>query len=141
LNIRLFKKKYTIRRYDPQTIINGYAFASYTDFIVRLNVQPLTPDDLLALPEGERTVKRVKSYGPDQLQSADEFTGTPGDRLFYFGHWYQCMSSDFWHNTPLGHFQSDFVVLPQKEQEAPPAPIQPPNLPPDMPDPPGVVDP
>ena len=120
MNINLFKKKYTIRHYDPQTIEKGYASAPYTDSTIMLNVQPLSPNDLLALPEGQRTEKRVKSYGPDQLTSAEELTGIPGDRLFYNGWWYVCTSSVMWDHTPLSHYQSDFVILPQKEQDNPP---------------------
>lgn len=122
VNIRLFKKPYTIRRHTEQTIVNGYASAPYSDFITRLNVQPLTPDELAALPEGDRTVMRKKSYGPDKLISADEFEGVPGDRLFYNGHWYECKSSVMWDHTILSHYRSDFVVLPQCDQMPPPEP-------------------
>ena len=54
----------------------------------QLNVQPLSTDELRVLSEGERTVKRIKSYGSDQMASADASTQTPGDRLFYHGQWY-----------------------------------------------------
>ena len=77
-----------------------------------LNVQPLTPDDLKALPEGERTIKRLKAFGKCKLASADEFSGTPGDRLYYEGLWYECTSSNSWDGTPLAHYESRFVLLP-----------------------------
>ena len=120
MSIGLFKRPYPIRKYMPQKIVRGYASAEFTDSIARLNVQPLTPDELMALPEGSRTVKRVKTFGSDKLSSADEFTGEPGDRLFYCGYWYECKSSVMWDHTMLRHYRSDFVILPQKEQTEPP---------------------
>jgi hypothetical protein len=117
----LFKKPYTVRVYTaPQTITRGYASAPYSDKTMRLDVQPLTPDELLALPDGDRTEKRVKSFGPDKLTSADEFEGIPGVRLFYNGQWYECKSSVMRDHTILSHYRSDFVILPQREQMPPP---------------------
>jgi hypothetical protein len=87
---------------------------------MKLDVQPLTPNELMALTEGERTVKRLKTFGTSQLVSADEFTGTPGDLLFYRGYWYECKSSVFWDQTILTHYRSDFVILPPADQETPP---------------------
>ena len=120
LYIGLFKKLYTVRHYAKQTIVDGYAVASYTDTSKQLNVQPLTLDELMALPEGDRTVKRVKTFGPDRLTSSDAFEGIPGDRLFYCGYWYECKSSVMWDHTLLSHYRSDFVILPQRDQMEPP---------------------
>ena len=122
LNIGLFKKKYTVRQYQPQENTNGYYAAPYSDTTMLLNVQPLTPDEQKALPEGDRTVKRLKSFGKTQLKSADEFGSTPGDRLFYGGLWYECVSSNMWDHTPLSHYESKFVVIPPAEQDEPPEP-------------------
>ena len=122
--IGLFKRQYTMRVYKEQTVSGGHASAPFKDIVVRLNVQPLTPDELMALPEGERTVKRVKTFGPEMLASADEYTGTPGVRLFYRGYWYECKSSVLWDHTLLSHYRSDFVILPQREQEPPPEEVQ-----------------
>jgi len=120
MSIMLFKKPYTVRKHEAQTIIDGYPSASYADVTVLLNVQPFTPDEMQAVPEGDRTVKRVKSYGPFRLISADEYGGIPGDRLFYRGLWYECKSSVQWDHTILRHFRSDFVALPANKQPAPP---------------------
>ena len=132
LSIGLFKKKYTVRQYGQQQNVDGYYSAPYSDTVMLLNVQPLTPDELKALPEGEKTVKRLKSYGKAKMQSADEFVGIPGDRLFYQGLWYECVSSNMWDHTPLAHYESKYVLLPPTEQEEPP-------LPPVLPEPPSEV--
>ena len=120
LFIKLFKKPYIVRHYGAQTVEKGYASAPYTDAVMRLDVQPLTPDELMAVPEGDRTIKRVKTFGSGRLTSADEFNGITGDRLFYRDFWYECKSSVFWDHTILTHYRSEFVILPQREQEAPP---------------------
>ena len=120
LYIGLFKKSYTVRRHEAQTIIRGHTASPFRDVILQLNVQPLAPDELMALPEGERTVKRLKSFGPDRLASSDEAEGIPGDRLFYKGRWYECMSSVEWDHTMLGHYRSEFTILPQRAQMPPP---------------------
>ena len=101
-------------------MVNGYPSAPYTDGTALLNVQPLSSNDLQALPEGERTVKRVKAYGSERLASADEYLGIPGDRLYYHGLWYECKSSVMWDHTLLSHYESEFVLLPESEQEDPP---------------------
>lgn len=118
--IGLFKREYTLRRYGEQKIVGGYAAAPYTDTTAILNVQPLSSDDLQALPEGERSVKRVKSFGSEKITAANEYSNVSGDRLFYHGFWYECKSSVYWDHTFLRHYQSEFVILPPGEQEEPP---------------------
>ena len=118
--IGLFKRPYVVRHYGEQSLVDGYASAPHTDAVTRLDVQPLTPDELMALPEGDRTVKRVKTFGPDRLTSADDYDDIPADRLFYQGLWYECTSSVMWDHTLLSHYRSDFVILPQRDQMEPP---------------------
>jgi len=125
MGIGLFKKPYTLRKHGPQININGHMAASYTDTIVRLNVQPQAPHEYVGAPEGETTVKRLKAWGPSQLDSANEYTNTPGDLLFYKGIWYECTSSADWDHTILSHFQSDFVALPASKQPEPPTGVVP----------------
>ena len=120
--IGLFKKPYTVRKYGEQTVVKGYASAPIQeDVILRLDVQQLSPDDLLSLPEGERTVKRIKSYGGGKLTAADETTGVRGDMLFYRDQWYECVSSFLRENTLLRFYTSQFVLIPHKQQPAPPS--------------------
>ena len=97
---------------------------TYEYFTVRLNVQPQAPDNFEGNPEGERTVKKLKAWGPHELTSADEYSGIPGDLLFYKGIWYECTSCVDWDHTILSHFQSDFTALPaSKQPDPPPVPL------------------
>ena len=116
----IFRKSYVVRKREPQKVINGHAASAFSDINVRLNVQPKTPNKLESNEEGDLTVKRLNAWGNDELASADELTGTPGDLLFYKGRWYECVSCVERHNTPLGHFQSEFAAMPSDRQPRPP---------------------
>lgn len=111
----IFKKPYTVRRFGEQQFVKGHATAGYEDETTKLNVQPLNPDELQSLPEGERTVKRVKAFGRFPLRAADQEAGTPGDWLWYLGQWFECISSVPWDHTMLAHFRSEFVAVPEQK--------------------------
>ena len=112
--IGIFRRTYTLRRFGEQTITDGYADAPYTEITVRLNVQPLSANELKALPEGERTIKRVKAFGAAKLISADKTAQRPGDWLFCDGEWYECRTCVHWLHTPLHHCEAEFVLLEQQ---------------------------
>ncbi len=118
--IGIFRRPYTVRRHDKQKFVNGYAVNGSADLTFMLNVQPLSSDELLALPEGERSVARVKTFGADRLIPADEHSGTPGDLLFVSGKWYECKSCIHWQHTPLKHYEGEFVVLADQSGQKPP---------------------
>jgi len=120
LGIGIFRRSYTVRRHAEQEISGGYASAKYSDDKMMLNVQPMSNKELLALPEGNKAVKGVKAYGGKMLAPANENGGIPGDRLYYLGQWYVCVSSARWDHTPLMHYRSQFTLLPASEQGKPP---------------------
>ena len=111
----IFRRNFTIRRFGKEEIIDGYGLTSYEDSEVSLNVQPLSPDEIQALPEGERRTKRLKAYGDFTFTTADQSTGRRGDWLLYYGHWYECVSSLGWDHTILSHCKSEFVEIPEAE--------------------------
>ena len=111
----IFRRKFVIRRFGEDEIIVGYAHATYEDTETSLNVQPLSADELAALPEGERRTKRLKAYGDLTFTTADQSTGRRGDWLLYYGHWYECVSSLGWDHTILSHCKSEFVEVAEAE--------------------------
>lgn len=115
MGISIFRRKFVIRRFQPQKIIRGHAISEYTDIFTALNVQPLTPNELKALPEGERSVKHLKAFGDFQLTAADQMSGTPGDWLWYYGRWYKCISAAPWGHTLLAHCESKFVAVAESD--------------------------
>lgn len=118
--MRPFRRPYCIRRQDVQKFVNGYSINDSTEFIAYLNIQPLSNDSLLALPEGERKIRRVKSYGSVPLNVADEHTGRQGDLLYYDSKWFECLSCVKWEHTPLKHYEAEFVILADQSKQPPP---------------------
>lgn len=115
MGIGIFRRRFTIRRFGDDEVIDGYTHAGFEEFKTVLNVQPLSADELKALPEGERKTRRLKAYGDDILHTADQTTGRRGDWLLYNGRWYECVSSIYWDHTLLSHCKSEFVEVAQTE--------------------------
>ena len=113
--MNIFRKNYTIRRHEKQEIVNGYASSPYNEFEAMLNVQPMN-DDMQAHPEGDRIVRKVKSFGKDRITPADQYTVTQGDWLLYNGRWYECVMTVEWHATPLKHFYSEYTLVSEVRQ-------------------------
>ena len=108
MNISLFNKLYWIRRFGEQKNIKGYLVSEHHDFGASLNVHPLSTDQMQALPEGQRKVKRLEAG----LVVADEKLNRKGDLLYYHGDWYECVSSQVWDHTILSHLNYQFVLVP-----------------------------
>ena len=124
----IFKRSFVIRRFGEERLIDGYGVAPFTDTVAHLNVQPLSKDEIQALPEGEQRVKRMKAFGDLVFTTADQSTGRRGDWLFYQGkmdpegHWYECVSSLGWDHTMLHHCRSEFVLVSEAESRRVPRP-------------------
>ena len=116
--MRLWRKPYTLRRFQKKKIKRGYATSGYSDIQVELDVQPFSAKELEVLPEGERSMKHIKTFGDHPIQTADQKAGVKADRLFYEGRWYECTSSEPWTATPLGHYSSKFTEVPEGQTEA-----------------------
>lgn len=120
--MNLWKKQYTLRSYTKQKARRGYVSKTYTDRIVSLDVQPLSSSTTTVGAEGSRTPERIVAYGESIIRTADARNGILADRLFYNGEWYECESSEFYGNTPLAHFVSNFVKVPESTPDpVPPA--------------------
>lgn len=128
MSFGIFKREFIVRRFGDEENINGYGVAPYSDTTARLNVQPLSKDELQALPEGEQKTKRMKAFGDLVFTTADQSTGRRGDWLFYQGamdpegHWYECVSSVGWDHTLLSHCRSEFVLVSEAESRRVPRP-------------------
>ena len=108
----IFKKPYTLRRFEKTQIKRGRPHAAYTDSTVSLNVQPLSSDDITTLPEGMRRKKNIKAIGRVAIRTADEKTGILADRIYYCSEWYECVGADIWGNTPVGQTEAVFGLVP-----------------------------
>lgn len=111
----IFKKPYTLRTFEKTEFVDGYPKAEYSDRTVKLNVQPLSVNELIALPEGIRREKNIKAIGKVEIKTADDTAGTLADRLLYRGQWYECTGADVWGNTPVGQTEAVFGLIPATE--------------------------
>lgn len=133
MGVGIFRRRFVIRRFGTENIVNGYGVAQYRDTIAALNVQPLSKDEVSALPEGTQRVKRMKAFGDLVFTTADQSAGRRGDWLWYQGrmdtegHWYECVSSLGWDHTMLGHCRSEFVIVSDAEAKRMPKPGITPN--------------
>lgn len=119
MNIRIFNKNYVVRRFGEQKNFKGYLTSEYEDFVVSLNVHPLSADQMQALPEGQRKVKRLEGHGEVELVVADEKLNRKGDMLYYHRDWYECVSSQIWEHTILSHLNYQFVLVPEDVSQSP----------------------
>ena len=71
MNISLFNKEYTVRRFEVPQIVKGYVSTPHHDFKASLHIHPVSEDTINALPEGERLIKRLEGHGSVPLLSAD----------------------------------------------------------------------
>lgn len=113
--LNIFKKPYTLRRFEKSELIRGRSKAKYSDFTAMLNVQPLSSTELMALPDGIRRSKNIKAIGKVMIRTADEKAGILADRICYCGEWYECTGSDIWGNTPVGQTEAVFGLIPNVE--------------------------
>lgn len=112
--MKLWRKEYTLRTFGVQKTKKGYASTKeYTDTVVKLDVQPDTGTQLQVLAEGERRTMRLYTFGDFPIKTADQKTGIRADMLFYAGRWYECVSSVLHSNTPLAHYKSAFLSVPE----------------------------
>lgn len=109
----IFKKPCVLRSFGETIIERGYPKATYKDRIVKLNVQPLTSTEVLALPDGIRRSKNIKAFGKVAMKPADDQTGVMGDWIYYQtdGHWYECLGADTWNSTPIGQTEAVFGLV------------------------------
>lgn len=112
MNIKLFNKKYWIRRFGEQSYVRGIVVNDHTDFVASLHVHPSGTDQQQALPEGERRIKKLEGHGTCKLVVADPLQGQKGDLIYYFGEWYECINAQPWDHTLLSHINYLFVLVP-----------------------------
>ncbi len=110
--MNIWRKQYTLRRYNGQTYVNGYPVASYTERTTLLDVQPDMNAATIDI-DGKRRVQRLTSYGDDPIITASVETGQRADRLFFEGEWFECDSSMWYEHTPIAHYTATWIRVPE----------------------------
>ena len=118
MNIRLFNRKYWIRSFEEAKEVKGYLYSPHSDRVESLHIHVLGRESIMALPEGERSIKRLEGHGEVKLQAANQDLGIKGDLLFYDGDWYECVSCDKYDHTLLSHYNYQFTIVPHDSSGA-----------------------
>lgn len=119
MNIRLFNKTYWVRRFGEQKVVKGYVTSGYSDFQASLHIHPLSTDQQQALPEGERTIKRLEGHGEIKLLMANQDLNRKADLLYYHGDWYECVDCQLYDHTILWHYNYQFTPVPRDAARTP----------------------
>lgn len=106
-----FAKDYTLRRYEKDSVINGYPTAGYADITVSLDVQTMSDDEVIETG-GSRDKMMLKTFGDFPIRTSKQEEGIRSDQLLYEGRWFECMSSRLSQNTILKHWTSTFELIP-----------------------------
>lgn len=112
MNIRLFNRKYWVRRFGEQQNVEGHLFSMFTDFVVSAHLHPSGSDEMQANPEGQRKVKHIEGHSDEELIVADQAANRRGDMVFYMGSWYECTGAQLFDHTLLSHYNYTFSQIP-----------------------------
>jgi hypothetical protein len=74
-------------------------------FDIQISLQPYSAEELLLLPEGERTRRHMKGYTVTRLYNAKQSRGAKSDRLDYDGTVFEVQEVERWKVTDLDHFK------------------------------------
>lgn len=112
MNIRLFNKKYWVRRFGEQENVQGHLVSPFSDFVISAHLHPAGSDEMQANPEGQRKVKHIEGHSETQLVVADQSLNRRGDLVYYYGAWYECIRAQYFDHTLLSHFNYVFAQVP-----------------------------
>lgn len=81
-------------------------------FTAVASIQPLTPNEVLQLPEHRRTRESVKMYLATAVRTTDEKNQLPADRIIHDGKTYEVLAVSNWAiGTDLPHYKAICVKL------------------------------
>lgn len=118
MNILIFNRSYTLRRFGQPVEKNGYLHSSHLDMKVSIHVHPAGGDSVQNDGAGGRVSRHLEGHGNIRLNVADQNIGTKADCLYYHGDWYECVSCQYWDHTILTHYNYSFTLIPQDSELA-----------------------
>lgn len=105
MNITIFNRDYLMRRYEADGV-------TYSEKHINIHLHE-DEHGSGQWPETQGTVRTIAGHGMEALREADLEAGTKGDRVFFCGRWYECVSSVLYDRTVLSHYNYRFVVTPE----------------------------
>lgn len=117
MNIRLFNRGYTLRRFKEPREIRGYMVSDFEDLSVNIHVHPSGGDQVTDRDgAGETLHRRLEGHGEVEIKISDREAGTKADMLYFDGKWYECVSCERWFHTILTHYNYRFALVPVLEE-------------------------
>lgn len=117
MNIRLFNRKYPLRRFREPHEVRGYMVSGYDDTVVSIHVHPSGGDQVSDRDgAGESVARRLEGHGEVEIRISDRDTGTKADMLYFNGRWYECVSCELWFHTILTHYNYRFALVPDNAE-------------------------
>lgn len=109
-----FRKTQTIKRVTAGSYVDGvWVPGTESTFTIQASVQPMTGEDMKALPEGRRMSDHVKAYTSENLQVLGEVVGLQPDKLVWRGHDYECIQVDVRQMSVINHYKYIFSRVTQ----------------------------
>jgi hypothetical protein len=109
LFVSIGKVPVLIRRKQNGQNIKGRWVSSndYEEVPIEAHIQPAKYNDLLMLPEAERTVKALRLYSQDEIRILREGSdGWPADEFDYSGDTYRVVKVLSYHMGILDHYKA-----------------------------------
>lgn len=97
---------YTVKRYAAGTYVSGtWTPGAQSSLSVVASVQPAKADELIYLPEAQRTTAAIKIYTDSHLQTGNEKTGVQADRITYQGEDWE-IQQIYEHELGIAHYKA-----------------------------------
>lgn len=75
---------FTVKRYAAGSYSSGgWSPGSESQVTITASIQPAGPNELINLPEAQRTKAAIKAYTNDELRTANEGSSLQADRIVY----------------------------------------------------------
>lgn len=105
------RKTLTVSRRSAGTYVDGlWVEGSESAFTVQASVQPLSPKEVLLLPEGRRTEQSFVLLTDTELNVT---TSTNPDTVTIYGRKFEILKVEQWQNTILPHYRCVAVSMPE----------------------------
>jgi hypothetical protein len=112
-----------VKRRSAGAYTNGeWVEGTENSWTIDVNVQPATPQQLLNLPEAQRTKSAIEVFTEELLKTADVSDKTSADRIEYNGRTYEVHKVTDWSaHTHLAHYEILAVEIDYKEADRKPS--------------------
>lgn len=103
----------SVKRYAAGSWVEGrFVRGDESTTQILASVQPLSPNEIVKLPEHMRNRETLKIYTGDRLFLGDEKSGKSGDIITHDGREFEVQKVENWHiGTNLQHYKAYAVLI------------------------------